>query len=289
MGKLIFSGPSGYGSANSDLWLPYTQLLDFHAFPSNSKANFASLTHINMRSSSQSRTGAKRKTTVTLPSLHDITDPAERVKLRTLRLKLHAQPSNYSTPVGELSPEQHERLTSLGNRIQTEREYVEHGRERIPTGLQRKRIVGQVEQLRRLRSHEAITVEQFAAAQAFQACVARATMSVGSLTMSYEPRFIDAPPKPELFAAERGVARQTKVKQVYRAMSAYHHPVLDWLKAEVIFGQPYSIAAKKLWPDLTERYAQSLFRRRLKETLDLLIDVFWNKLSKDSGFAENIA
>ena len=41
--------------------------------------------------------------------------------------------------------------------------------------------------------------------------------------MSYEPRFIDAPPKPELFAAERGVARQAKLERVYAAMFERHH------------------------------------------------------------------
>ena len=103
------------------------------------------------------RTGAKRKTTITLPSLNDITDPHERVKLRTLRIKLHAQPSNYSTPVGELPPEQADRLATLGQRVTLEAEFIEHGRERIPTGLQRKRIVGQVEQLRKLKSRDAIS------------------------------------------------------------------------------------------------------------------------------------
>ena len=42
-----------------------------------------------------------------------------------------------------------------------------------PTGLQCKRILGQVEQLRKPQSRDAITVEQFAAAQIFPNCVAR--------------------------------------------------------------------------------------------------------------------
>ena len=135
--------------------------------------------------------------------------------------------------------EQTDRLRASGQRIQLESEFIERDNgERIPTGLQRKRIVGQVEQLRKLRNRDAITVEQFAAAQAFQVCVAKAAMGEGSLTMSYEPRFLDAPPKPELFAAERSVARQAKLERVYAAMSASLYPVLDWLKAEVTSGQP---------------------------------------------------
>lgn len=66
--------------------------------------------------------------------------------------------------------------TAITNSIELEAEYIDRGYERIPTGLQRKRIAWQVEQLRKLKSRDRLSAEQFAAAQAFQSCVARAAI-----------------------------------------------------------------------------------------------------------------
>jgi hypothetical protein len=197
----------------------------------------------------------------TLPTIPKDATPEERVAISRIRLKSYGyQPPKRGVMVGEATPQRAAKAAA----IVTEEEKFEDGRS---TGLKHRRILSHLE---RMHAQNGIDREQLVTGLMFQRSVALAQKGEGKLIATYEGRFIDAAPKPELAPVEYSIGHIRRVKEAYGKVPSEKHYVLKWLEASVLDDQKYEVPAVKRWPGVTPGWAKKQFRIELKNVLDAL-------------------
>jgi hypothetical protein len=207
------------------------------------------------------RPGRPRKAPITLAELADVRkglsgafmSKPERARIAKVSLALHgdllglksgAYAARPKYGVGDVTPERMANARQNGLRLSREAETNDRGEE-IP--LQRKRLVGRLEQL---KSRGTISTDGFAAALRFQSHVASSYAKAGARICSYAPRMVDCPGHPDLSPIEKAMQHQRAIAMAYRAVPVELHIVLDWMAENAIADQDHRVVASIYWPAL---------------------------------------